>query len=127
MRLKRLMLQMITLIALSICLGLASLESGGIAGPCEGDILAFLSRRRGLTKYSLPSTERTATFTALSDAASGTAGSYQPDTSGLRRRYLHALPGRAAWSPSDSVYEAEQGLHFPRCKAGIMNLLNSGG
>ncbi len=41
MRLNRLMLQMITLIALSICLGPASWSLVAFAGPCEGDVANF--------------------------------------------------------------------------------------
>lgn len=113
MRLNRLMLQMITLIALSIYLGLAS-WSLAFAGPCEGDVPEHsVKAPRSQADITVPATERTAVVTTLPDAASGTTGSYQPNTSGLRRRYFHALPRRAAWSPSHSVYEAEQGLHIP--------------
>ena len=60
MRLNRLMLQMITLIALSIYLGLAS-WSLAFAGPCEGDVPSILSRRRGSqADITVPATERTA-------------------------------------------------------------------
>ncbi len=75
---------------------------------------SILSRRRGSqTDITMLATERTVAVATLPDAASGTTGSNQPNTSGLRRRYFHALPRRAPWSPSHSVYEAEQGLSFP--------------
>ena len=50
MRLNRLMLQMITLIALSIYLGLAS-WSLAFAGPCEGDVLTFCQGAAGPSRY----------------------------------------------------------------------------
>ena len=126
MRLNRRMLRAITLIVLSICLGPAS-WSPAFAGPCEGDVLAFCQGavgpkqileclRQNGPQLSPPCQMQ---LQELQEAISQT----HQDREDIFMLCLGVPPG----APLIQCMRLNRDYISPQCKAGIINLLNSGG
>ncbi len=127
MRLKRLMIQLTTLIALSMCLGLISWNQA-FAGPCEGDVQAFCQGAEG-PKQILQCLRQNGSqlsppcqmqLLELREAVNQTHQACEEDIFML---CLSVQPG----PPLIQCMRLNKDYISPQCKAGIMNLLNSGG
>ncbi len=126
MRLNRLTLQKITLIALSICLGLAS-WSLTFAGPCEGDVLAFCQGAAG-PKQILQCLRQNGPQLSppcqmqLQELQEAINQTHQDCGEDIFMLCLGVPPG----APLIQCMRLNKDYISPGCKAGIMNLLSGG-
>ena len=126
MRVNRLMLQIITLIALSI-IGLAS-WSPAIAGPCEGDVLTFCQGAEG-PKQILQCLRQNGPQLSppcqvqLQELQEAINQTHQDCGEDIFMLCLGVPPG----SPLIQCMRLNKDYISPQCKAGIINLLTSGG
>jgi hypothetical protein len=120
------MLQMITLIALSIYLGLSS-WSLAFAGPCEGDVLAFCQGAVG-PKQILQCLRQNGPQLSppcqmqLQELQEAINQTHQDCGEDIFMLCLGVPPG----APLIKCMRLNKDYISPQCKAGIMNLLNSG-